>query len=88
VAPAAAAEFSFLMGIIAISGAAVLTLPDLAAASPEALTAVALGCGAALSSGILAIWLFVAVLRRKKFYQFAYYTCTAGALFGMFVLFG
>lgn len=88
VAPAAAAEFSFLLGIIAISGAAVLMLPDLAAASPEALTALALGCAAALCSGIVAIWAFIALLRRKRFYQFAYYTCTVGVLFGLYVLFG
>lgn len=88
VAPAAAAEFSFLMGIIAISGAAVLTLPDLAAASPQAVTSLMLGCATALGSGILAIWLFVVVLRRKAFYQFAYYTCTVGVLFGLFILFG
>ena len=37
IAPRAAAEFSFLLGIIAITGAAVLTLPDLRQASPEAL---------------------------------------------------
>jgi undecaprenyl-diphosphatase len=88
VAPAAAAEFSFLLGIIAITGAAVLTLPDLAAASPETVTTLALGCAAALGSGILAIWMFVAVLRNKRFYQFAYYTLTVGVLFGLFVLFG
>lgn len=85
VAPLAAAEFSFLLGIIAITGAAVLMLPDLGAASPEALSAIALGCAAALTSGMLAIWLFVIVLRRQTFYQFAYYTWTVGVLFGLFV---
>ena len=88
VAPAAAAEFSFLMGIIAISGAAVLMLPGLGDASPETLMAIALGCCAALSSGLVAIWLFVMLLRRKTFYQFAYYTCTVGVLFGLFIYFG
>ncbi len=87
IAPVAAAEFSFLLGIIAISGAAVLMLPDLSAASPEALVTLALGCGTALASGILAIWLFVAVLKRKKFYQFAYYAWAVGALFGIFIFF-
>lgn len=87
VAPAAAAEFSFMMGIIAILGAAVRMLPDLGAASPEALTSIALGCVSALASGIVAIWLFIAVLQRQAFYQFAYYTCTVGALFGLFVYF-
>lgn len=87
VAPVAAAEFSFLMGIIAISGAAILMLPELGQASPETLTALALGCVTALASGIAAIWLFVLVLRRKTFYQFAYYTCAVGVLFGLFVFF-
>ncbi len=87
VAPGVAAEFSFLLGIIAISGAAVLMLPGLGDASPEAMTALMLGCSAALCSGLLAIWLFVMLLRRKTFYQFAYYTCTAGVLFGLFIYF-
>ncbi|MCP4038649.1 MAG: undecaprenyl-diphosphate phosphatase, partial [bacterium] len=85
VAPAAAAEFSFLMGIIAISGAAVLMLPDLGQASPAALTSLALGCTTALTSGILAIWLFVMVLRRQTFYQFGYYTAAVGFAFGLFL---
>jgi undecaprenyl-diphosphatase len=85
VAPIAAAEFSFLLGIIAICGAAVLILPSLGEASPETLTAVALGCGAALVAGLAAIWLFVVLLRRQVFFRFAYYTWTAGLLFGLFV---
>jgi undecaprenyl-diphosphatase len=88
VAPAAAAEFSFLLGIVAITGAAVLLLPDLASASPEALTALGLGCVAALGSGLMAIWMFVAVLRRKTFYQFSYYTWIVGVSFGLYVWFG
>ncbi len=75
------------MGIIAISGAAILMLPELGQASPEALTALALGCVTALGSGIAAIWLFVAVLRRKTFHRFAYYTCAVGVWFGLFVFF-
>ena len=86
VVPAAAAEFSFLLGIIAISGAAVLMLPSLGTASPEALVALSVGCSAALCSGLFAIWLFVLLLRRKTFYQFAYYTCAAGVLFGLFII--
>lgn len=85
VAPAAAAEFSFLLGIIAISGAAVLLLPGLTEAGPQTLMELTLGCGAALGSGLLALRLFVALLRREAFYQFAYYTFTAGVLFGLFV---
>jgi len=86
IAPAAAAEFSFMMGIVAISSAAVLMLPDLGQASPEAISSLALGCATALVSGILAIWLFVAVLRRQTFYQFAYYTFAVGTAFGLYLL--
>jgi undecaprenyl pyrophosphate phosphatase UppP len=76
-----------LLGIVAISGAAVLMLPGLAEASPEALGAIALGCVAALFSGLVAIWSFVILLRRQRFYQFSYYAWTAGSLFGLYVLF-
>ena len=86
IAPAAAAEFSFMMGIIAISSAAVLMLPDLGHASPEAISALILGCATALGSGILAIWLFVVVLRRQTFYQFSYYTFAVGTAFGLYLL--
>jgi len=81
VAPAAAAEFSFLLGVIAITGAAVLVLPDLRYARPEALNAVATGMVAAGVSGILAIWLFVRMLRTNTFHYFAWWAWTAGALF-------
>ena len=86
VAPIAAAEFSFMLGIIAISGAAVLMLPDLSGASPEVLSTVAIGCLAALLSGLVAIWSFVVLLRRQTFYHFAYYVWTVGTLFGLYTL--
>ena len=81
VAPAAAAEFSFLLGVIAITGAATLVLPDLRYAQPEALDAVAIGVAAALASGILAIWLFVKMLRTNTFHHFAWWAWAAGASF-------
>jgi undecaprenyl-diphosphatase len=85
IAPAVAAEFSFLLGIIAITGAAVLMLPDLAAASPEMITALGIGCAAALVSGILAIWLFVILLRKQAFYAFAYYAWAVGGAFSLWL---
>jgi undecaprenyl-diphosphatase len=81
VAPAAAAEFSFMLGIIAVSGAAVLVLPEMRDAAPEQLSAVALGGAAALCSGILAIWLFVRMLRSNTFHYFAWWAWLAGAGF-------
>ncbi|MDG2334200.1 MAG: undecaprenyl-diphosphate phosphatase [Myxococcota bacterium] len=80
-APRAAAEFSFLLGIIAIAGAAVLTLPELAAASPEAVVNLAYGGGAALVAGIAAIWAFVRLLEGGRFYLFAGYAWLVGGLF-------
>ena len=81
VAPRAAAEFSFLLGILAIGGAAALTLPDLVDASPELMQAVWTGGAAALVSGIFAIWLFVKLLREHTFYRFAWWAWAAGLLF-------
>jgi undecaprenyl-diphosphatase len=81
VAPLAAAEFSFLMSVAAIAGAAVLMLPDATAASPEALRALAVGGAAALASGLAALWLFVRLLRSGGFHRFAWYAWAAGATF-------
>lgn len=88
IAPMAAAEFSFLLGVVAITGAAVLMLPDAAAATPDQLSALAFGSAAALVSGIGAIYLFVLLLRRQTFYVFSYYTWTVGALFLAWLLIG
>lgn len=80
-APVAAAEFSFLLGVIAIAGAAVLMLPDLAGVSSDAYGAIAIGSVAALVSGIAAIWLFIRMLDRQVFHLFAYYAWAVGGLF-------
>ena len=81
VAPLAAAEFAFLMGIIAIAGAAVLMIPDLQAADASALTDLAYGGVAALVSGLVAIWLFVRMLDRSLFHHWAWYCWGVGAAF-------
>ena len=80
--PVAAAEFSFLMSIPAILGAAVLMMRDLGSETVEiAMAPLLVGGIAAAVSGILAISLFVALLRRQNFYTFAYYCWVVGALF-------
>ncbi len=86
IAPAAAAEFSFLLGVIAISGAAVLVLPDLRHASPDALAAIGIGGVAALASGLLALWLFVRMLRTNTFHWFAAWALLAGVGFAAWQL--
>jgi undecaprenyl-diphosphatase len=79
--PRAAAEFSFLLGIIAISGAAVLILPELSNVEPEQILNLGLGGATALVSGLLALWLFVRMLDRQLFHHWAWYCWAAGAAF-------
>jgi undecaprenyl-diphosphatase len=82
VAPLAAAEFSFLLGIIAIAGAAVLDLPDLLAAGANAAAGpMLLGAAVAAISGLAALALFVRLLARQRFHAFAYYCWAAGGAF-------
>jgi undecaprenyl-diphosphatase len=80
--PLVAAEFSFLMSVVAITGAAVRSIPDVMesgfAVDPGPL---AIGFIAAAVSGVVAIRFFVALLRRQNFHMFAWYCWVAGALF-------
>jgi undecaprenyl-diphosphatase len=79
VAPAAAAEFSFLMSVVAISGAAVRSLPELTSVAPGELVPLMIAAGAAMVAGVAAIGLFVRLLKTCAFYRFAYYTWALGA---------
>lgn len=81
IAPRVAAEFAFLLGIVAITGAAALMLPDLQQAAPGTLGDLALGGGAAFVSGLVAIGLFVRMLDRQTFHHWAWYCWGAGASF-------
>jgi len=82
VAPLAAAEFSFLLGILAIAGAALLDLPDLVAAgTTTAGGPMLLGAAVAAATGLLALALLVRLLASQKFHAFAYYCWAAGAAF-------
>ena len=80
VRPAQAAEFSFLMSIPVIAGAAVLELPKLATEAPGvALVPLSVACVAALFAGIAAIKLLVVLLERGAFHRFAPYCWALGA---------
>jgi undecaprenyl-diphosphatase len=81
VSPLAAAEFAFLMGVIAIAGAGVRAVPDLAHVSPGSAGVLALAMLAALAAGVAAITLFVRMLRNASFHRFALYCWAAGGLF-------
>lgn len=80
IAPAAAAEFSFLMSVIAITGAAVRSAPALAAADATAVAPLVVGGLVALVSGVAAIWAFVQLLRTGAFHAFAWYVWPVGLL--------
>lgn len=80
--PVHAAEFSFLMSIPAILGAAVLQIPELADSGMEISWGILLlGFAAAAISGVLAIRFFVALLKRRNFHVFAWYCWVVAALF-------
>jgi undecaprenyl-diphosphatase len=85
IAPLAAAEYSFLLGIIAITGAAILDLPDALRDPAAPLSAMALGAAVAAISGLGALVLFVRLLRSQKFHAFAYYCWAAGAAFLLYL---
>ncbi len=80
-APLAAAQFSFLLGVIAMAGAAVLLLPEMMHADKALLGSIAVGSAAALVSGIAALVAFVWLLKTQRFYAFAWYAWPVGAGF-------
>jgi undecaprenyl-diphosphatase len=87
--PVKAAEYSFLLAIPAIGGAAILQLPHLEAdiamvgAGPLAVSFIA-----SLVSGIIAIRLLVALLQRRAFHRFAPYCWAVGLVTLAWVLIG
>lgn len=91
-----AAAFSFLMAIPVILGAAVLELPDLVGGGtapvgePAGLGGLPvgpllLGSAVAAVAGILAIWTFVVMLKRRSFYLFGPYCWGVGGLFLLYL---
>ncbi len=79
VEPVRAAEFSFLLAIPAIMGAAVLQVPNLSAdTAAVGLGPLALSFMAALGAGIWAIRFLVRLLERGGFHRFAPYCWTIG----------
>jgi len=78
---AVAAEFSFLMSVIAITGAMLFKLPELMETQEAALGNMMIGSVAALVFGILALFWFVRFLQAQRFHYFAFYAWGVGALF-------
>ena len=87
--PVRAAEFSFLLAIPVIAGAAVLQIPNLSGGLASAGTLpVAAGFLAALVSGVAAIRLLIFLLRNKAFHRFAPYCWGIGAITILFASLG
>ena len=80
VAPAVAAEFSFLMSIVVIAGSGVLELRHVPAGVDPFAPGLVAAFLAALVSGVVAIRFLVAMLRSSRFHLFAPY-CAAVGLF-------
>lgn len=82
-----AATFSFLMAVPAILGAAVLELPELlSGASGMGGGPLILGSAVAGVAGVLAIWTFLAMLKRRSFHRFGPYCWMVGSLFLLYIL--
>jgi len=89
VKPQRAAEFSFLMAVPAIAGAAVLELPNLSLGTVGGGWGPLLaGFVAALASGVFAIRFLVALLRRGSFHRFAPYCWALGIVTVLWAVIG
>ena len=79
VEPRRAAEFSFLLSIPAIGGAAVLQAPDLGEAGlAVGVLPLAVAFAASALSGVFAIRIFLRMLERRVFHRFAWYCWFVG----------
>jgi undecaprenyl-diphosphatase len=79
--PQRAAEFSFLMAVPTIAGAALLEARDAVAnVGTVGVVPLLIGCAVAFVSGIWAIRLLVALLHRGRFHAFAPYCWAVGVL--------
>ena len=77
--PVRMAEFSFLLSVPAIAGAALLELDGLGTAAAEgAAVSLAVGFASALVAGVAAIRWFVRTLEARSFHHFAWYCWAAG----------
>ena len=78
--PLAAAEFSFMLGMIAMAGAGVLLLPELTSVDPALMNTILAGSVAALLSGLAALAAFVWLLKTQRFYVFSWYAWIVGGI--------
>ena len=82
--PSEAAEFSFLLAIPAIGGAAVLKFKDLLLLEPGLLGQYLAGALCAFVMGLAAVYGVLTVVKKGKFEYFGYY-CFAIGLLGVYL---
>lgn len=75
-----AAEFSFLLAIPAISGAAVLSLADLESIDASLAFPYLVGGVVSFVSGLIAVYAVLSSIRKGKFEYFAYYCIAVGLI--------
>jgi undecaprenyl-diphosphatase len=78
--PARAAEFSFLLSIPAILGAAVFKADELLLLRADLMGQYTAGAVVSFALALLAVYTVLAVVRRGKFDYFGYYCVVAGAV--------
>ncbi|MFW6039524.1 MAG: undecaprenyl-diphosphate phosphatase [Gemmatimonadota bacterium] len=81
VSPVRMAEFSFLLSVPAIAGAGLLQLGQVGEAAALPAPPLVAGFLAAAVSGVLAIRLFVRMLRAGSFHHFAWYCWVVGSAY-------
>ncbi len=81
VSPMRMAEFSFLLSVPAIAGAGLLQLGHVGDAAALSMPPLVAGFAAAAVSGVLAIQLFVRMLRAGTFHRFAWYCWAVGSAY-------
>jgi len=82
--PAKAAEFSFLLAVPAIAGAAVLKSGELLSLNAGRLWQYLSGGAVSFVTGLVAVYLVLEAIRRGRFVYFAYY-CFAVGLIGLYL---
>jgi len=72
-------EFSFILAIPALLGAFIINLPDICETDIDSLSLITGGIFAFLS-GLLALWIFYRIIRKKDLYLFSYYLWLVSAV--------
>ncbi len=80
VKPQEAAEFSFLLAIPAIAGAAVLDAADMAAIPSELMVQYIIGFASSFVLALVAVYLVLEVVKRGRLDYFAYYCFALGGV--------